>query len=387
MSFTLNFFNVADPEFYSRWQLDSDAIVVESILERSPDHSYFDWGLVRNQQIGIQGHIFYALSSILGFIDFELMRFISATLTALALAAVGTQILRTGNVSLSAIWLTVSLASPWLVAAAKNLYWVPWSWVLPMVIAGWIFFTKARIARILLHSILFLVFFIRFSAGYEFVSTIILMAAIFPLVLDRCEDKSLRATRPLRTTLDSPIAIAFTGSLAFIVTFLLHSALRLPGNLAGGAADIIHSDVLRRTYGNPANYDPIYSPSLEANPFYVVLRYLIDWETPILKIGISDLMDFSVGKFGLAFLIFLLSLTVFGRLLQEKKIPQGGFFLILAGAISIPVSWYVLAKAHSAGHTHINYLLWYPLSISLIANLVWINFRQIWNFSRTRAHK
>jgi hypothetical protein len=188
-------------------------------------------------------------------------------------SVVGTIILKSGNVSLSVIWFFVSLASPWLVSAAKNLYWVPWTWLLPLAISGFIFFARKRAALIALHLLLFTSLFLRFAAGYEFASSIILMVALFPIVLMKSEDKSLVKTGAMGIGLSSPLALVSTSTLAFLATFSTHSFMRGSGDLSKGAIEIIIMDVLRITQGDPAEFDEVFSGSLKASTLEVVVMY------------------------------------------------------------------------------------------------------------------
>jgi hypothetical protein len=376
-SFAINAFGAASPDFFEQWQIDSDGIVVQSILDRKTDQSFFEWGLARNQQIGSQGHFFLMVSAFFGFVDFEALRLLSAILTGILTAVVGAQILNAGNTSLAVIWLVVALASPWFVSAARNLYWIPWSWILPLALVGWMVFAKSRALKITLHAMLFLALVFRFAAGYEFVSAILIMITLFPLVLNRVETKSIKAKKHLFGGVDSPIAVGSTGSLAFISTLLIHSAMRVPGDIPAGIMDIINQDVLRRTHGNPLAFDPVFSASLESSTLGVVMMYFTGWWTPFLELKIADFVHLSIGAPGLMVLIALLAFTILFRLVLRHKVPSG-YMLILTGAILIPVSWLALAKGHSAIHLHINFVLWYPMGVAIMAHLLWLNLKVIW---------
>lgn len=376
MSFTTNAFGAASPEFFEQWQLDSDGIVVQSILGRGTGQSYLDWGLARNQQIGSQGHFFFLVSALSGFVDFEFLRFLSAILTGIFTAAVGTQILYSGKLSLAVIWGVVALASPWFVSAAKNLYWIPWSWMLPIAIVGWMYFAKSEVLKIVLHALLFLALVFRFASGYEFVSAILLMTAFFPIVLSWAERQSLYLQKQFFFGVSSPLMVGVTGSSAFLLTFLVHASMRVPGNIVAGIVEIFEQDVLRRTHGDPFAFDPAFSGSLQSDTWGVVLMYFNGWWTPFLELRIPYTLHLSIGEFGLWALLAFIAITSMLRLLFGDKLTSG-FIVILIVAISIPVSWFALAKGHSAIHAHINYVLWYPMPISLLLYLVWLNLRSI----------
>ena len=116
-----------------------------------------------------------------------------------------------------------------------------------------------------------------------------------------------------------------------------------------GLQSIYELDVKRRTYGNPEAFAKSFRDSLSASPLAVIKTYIFAWKTEFLK-GIP----------GSAFyiLVILSVVTIFYEYYanHQNKARDAGLFLAF---LMPPLSWFVLAKAHSYVHTHMNFVLWY----------------------------
>jgi hypothetical protein len=161
------------------------------------------------------------------------------------------------------------------------------------------------------------------------------------------------------------LQIFFFGILSFFLVLFVHSGVRGKGNISIGFMDIIQKDVLRRTYGDATYKDTIYSGSLDSNVFDVVNQYIFGWTTNLLQINIPGPLGLSIpGNY-----IFILISGVFGivlyRFYKKDQVWKKDFVLLL-GALAIPISWFVLAKGHSALHGHINFILWYFFTLGIL---------------------
>lgn len=372
-TYASNPFGVASEDFFLNWQQDSQALVENSLASNSMGSS--NWGLVgRVQQLGSQGHFFYVIQVWLGWGSVELMA-LTAFLTASVVTLLVATIWRRGNPVFASVLGYVALTSPWLIASARNLYWVPWTLFLPMALASLLFFFRSRWAKLALHGLLFLAFAFRFSTGYEFLTAVVLSAAAMPLIF-KSNQALFDSGRRALSKLFIPFSVMLNGALAFIAVLIIHSSVRGEGSIFAGLDEIWREDVLRRTYGDPGAFDPVYGPSLEASPVYVVARYVGFWKTPVTSVPIGDWINLGLPPGSLIWVIAaLLFLSVFAYRKGFRFSFEQIWLLIIS--FSAPLSWFILAKSHSFIHTHINYLLWYPLPVTVLLFFLFIVIKSL----------
>jgi hypothetical protein len=371
-SFFWNSFGAAHQDFFTSWQQDSQLLVAQAI--ESKDGFGF-WGLPgRNVQIGGQGHLFRLLSE-LGFSQITTLELFSSFLTALSIACLFVLVVKFGHPGLAITLLLVSVSSPWLVSAARNLYWIPWSWFLPAVISGLAFIAVNRKIQFALQCLLLVSFSIRFSAGYEFVSSIILTAALMPFLLTK-DFFSQADNKEIFRRIRHFLATCLSGAVAFTLVIILHAGQRGMGSIIRGLEKIYREDVLRRTHGDPAAGYPNYDGGLDADIFGLLFQYTFGWTTPFLSLPplAGGSLDFGPGALPILISACLSGLGLY--LLIEKKVNPMLLFLFV-GSLSIPASWYILAKGHSAIHLHINYVLWYPITAAVLIFLTFSVFSEI----------
>lgn len=373
-SFYSNALGVAREDFFLDWQQDSQSLV-ENVVESGPasqNHGF--WGLSesRKVQIGTQGHFFSGLG---GSFDLNIRQLegVSAALSALWIAGFIVLVALRGSVTLAMMIAVVSFFSPWLVAAARNLYWIPWSWYALAVIAGCAVIVRNRVARKLLFAGLFAAFAFRFSAGYEYVTSMILFAAVMPFVLHTGDPFASTSRKKLVRQLRLSTWVFATGLASFLTVLLVHGFFRGEGRLWSGLQSIYVQDVLRRTYGDPANFDPVYEASLTASPLDVLQRYFFQWGTPLINIPVNSEVNLGLGAYGLALLIAMVSLGLVPNLL-EGRVPSLSSSLLFLAALAVPISWFVLAKGHSFIHVSINFVLWYPITVPVLLYVIIVLF-------------
>ena len=365
VSFSWNGFQVATSEFYSNWQQDSQSLVVNSLDSGSLPSS--PWGLLgRSQQLGYQGHLLYSLEQALN-LDLSGLMLLTAVLTAFVMAVIVGVLWFRGNPLLSLIFGYVVLTSPWLTASARNLYWVPWTWFLPMLLALLLASARSVKARALFHAALLIAFMFQFSTGYEFLTSVVIAAAAMPLIQPPGPVKGADANN-FRGMLLSATILA-NGALAFAATLLWHGFQRGSGSIPNGISEIWTEDVLRRTYGDPDSFDSAYGPSLEAGPLDVLGTYVSTWTTPVTNFPLGPTMNLGLPAGSLVWLLAVLVLVVTLVYFRKYRFRTTDLTL-LAMAFAVPVSWFVLAKSHSFIHTHINFVLWYPLPLTLVLYFV-----------------
>ena len=290
-------------------------------------------------QIGLQGWVFYYLSK---FVPRPLGSFHFGCLVALSLvlSAICLQLYKKYGPVLAACFYFVTLFSPWVANFAQSLYWVAFTWFLPMLL-GLICLNHLEKRR-LLYPLFFLAILLKCACGYEYITVIMLGSVLFLLAEWFCAlgDKRLR-----RSLFQTILAIGILSLLAFIVAVLIHAAIRGNGNVGEGVRLIYENDVLRRTFGNAANFDPIYKESLEASVMKVFSMYF----------GIG-----SNAKDGwIASITLLISCAAMIFQFVRRRRFNVRDLSMLAVSFLACISWFVLGKSHSFIHTHLNYVMWY----------------------------
>ena len=121
----------------------------------------------------------------------------------------------------------------------------------------------------------------------------------------------------------------------FVIAITLHSGIR-GEDIFSGFESIFNEDILRRTW--PVNSDN------DGNLIGTILRYFsIGWLHDNLFVGINGILFFPI--------IFFLTLYF--------VLKNNNDFLKFMTFLSLPFSWFILAKNHSFIHYHINTILWY----------------------------
>jgi hypothetical protein len=295
-------------------------------------------------QYGLQGKFYSFLYNSLGIANAESLSLVCAMLTAATLAAASIFYGQALGTLFGALFFASVAFSPWIVAFSRNLYWSPFLWFAPTLFSLAIYLMSDSRKKIACTLLLFLAVLAKCLAGYEYISTIIWLSCSIFLV-----DMFLPLPKLSRTkALAHAAGIFATGVLAFSVAILIHASIRGETILEGLNA-IWQLDVKRRTYGDPVAFDPALHSSLSVSPLAVLATYIFSWKGPLLFLV--------AGK------VFPVLLATAAAILAVKfwvshptRWRDLGLCVIFALG---PISWYVLAKAHSHAHTHISYVLWY----------------------------
>ena len=380
-SFAFNAMGTADQEFFENWQQDSEQLIKNEVAFQDIGSRDDFWGMgspigsedelqwvERKQQIGTQGHFFSILNDFFNFSDPRSLQLIGATTTALIVSAFAVLFFRRNQFVLSGSIYFSALLSPWFVSSARNLYWIPWSWLLPALLAGLLSLRLGPRWTVVVHALLFLSFVFRFGAGYEFASSIILLAVLMPFLLDfRSVIQTSLLSSWKKHALQS-LQVLVNSLAAFVTVLLVHSFFRGGGSIPKGFADIV-SDVQRRTYGNPSNFPEVYRSSLEAGPMDAAFLYLFRWSTNLLAFDIGPGEPIGLGPNSLWILLGFLAILVVVYAAMGGG-PVGGILFMIAGGIAIPMSWFIAAKGHSMIHAHINFVLWYPVTLAIVFTIL-----------------
>lgn len=287
------------------------------------------------KQYGLQGKIFRHLAQYMSADSYVItLELICCILTALVLTTI-TVFLKIKYDSLFAIcFAATALLSPWLVNFASSEYWVTFTWFIPMLIglicSIWI---KIPFVRKGCYIVAYIAIIGRALCGYEYMTAIMLGMISFMLIdlgvaiVNQDKKESMMLFR----------TIFILGSFAlagFITAVCVHASLRGDGNILTGILSIIREDAVPRISG-------------EASAWEVVKKYF-HFETDVIA-GI-DANQFP--------LLCLLPILIFIYNYIKKQLNVKNVFMYIIFFIT-GVSWFILGKGHSNGHTGLNYVMWY----------------------------
>ena len=117
--------------------------------------------------------------------------------------------------SLALTVLGCALISPWVVASAHNLYWVPWTWLLPAIAACGVVLARSGRQRVIAVLAVGIATGLKAGTGYEFLTTTTLLAAGIPVIAH-----ALGRRRPHREVVLDVVAVfvaCVAGFLAVLV--------------------------------------------------------------------------------------------------------------------------------------------------------------------------
>lgn len=392
--FKWNIVGTADGNFFQNWDRFSESLVLAKIESTTPGaaepgtdraglliadpdagevfenfdglktggHSTAHGYVSYISNLGLQGFVFNGLYNA-GCTSVGCLETVNAGFTAAALVGFALLLCRVAPRSFAIVFLLTAAGSPWIVSSARNLYWVPSTWLLPACAAVFFVTARGRRNRVIAGCAVLSLFMLRFGTGFEYITSVALLAASIPvlaLVFKRAHDLTVR-----KTLRDSGIIFGL-GIIAFVV-ILFFLVLDVGNGDLGAGARYVWGDATKRTYGGVSD-DPNTALSLAVSPSVVIFRYLFGWATDVISIGAGTPFAIVLGPRSLWLLIVVATVAAGVRYWRGQETWRRDCALVLI-ALSIPMSWYILAKAHSFIHTPMNFVLWYLLGVS---TLIWI---------------
>lgn len=389
--FQINLLQPGDAYFFSNWDRVSQALVLGKIAEDESGVSSSRYGLVAVEpalldvyasfdglrtgrtppqhfaaypsSLGAQGYFFEAAYRA-GCSSLGCLNTLESTLFSFTLVLFVALLAIVVRRSFAVTVLVTGLVSPWVVSAAHNLYWVPWTWLLPACAACAMTLARRRRWRIAWCVAAGAATALKASTGYEFLTTTTLLAASVPVLAHL-----LGTARSRRAVARGSAWIFGACAAGFLVTLTAHALVTGRGSLADGLEQILQ-DALKRTYGSAALAgDAITATSLHASVLTVLARYTIGWQSNLFGVGSGVLTPpLAIGPSGF-WILLVGTCTLIGFELLQRD-PHGARHLaLLLATAAAPVSWYVIGKSHSFAATPTNYVLWY---LVFIPALVWI---------------
>ena len=311
--------------------------------------------------LGGIGHL-YSLLFALGITSsLTLMKGFAVLVFALCATAFGSLLWHYSSRALAVGWIASCLFGPWIAFIARNIYWFPSLLLLPAIATSVAIIARRRWQTILALIAVWFAFALKYAmTGYEVATSVTLLAMAVPWLIGKGANNRFRAKAVASGT------VGLLSITAFATVLVVHASLR-GSSLTSGLRAIWYEDVIRRTVGTNSG------ESVDLSLVTVLWRYFGDWDTEVLRLHIDRVLSLSLDQRGLVLLTVLAVLS----LAWPPASPRSP---LIAGAIwglAIPISWFVLAREHSAVHAHILYFLWYLLYIPALLGAI---ARATWHF-------
>ena len=313
-------------------------------------------------QYGLQGKVFGALGRHLGQGD---LNFLCCFATAAVFALIVIIAAYKYDVLFAGCMFATFLLSPWVVNFARNLYWVEFTWFIPMLIGllcAWK--VESRKYRVICYLATFVSILVKCLCGYEYISTIMVGTIAF-LAVDFFAALIAREYKKAKCLFGTIVLMGLAAVVGFLVALGIHASMRGEGNLMLGITQVLQ-DAMRRTAGIDLSMASILTgrelEALTASVWETICIYF-NFQTAVLA-GIDGKL------FPLLCImpIVILGCNCYARRIEWKYFVMYGVFLLAT------LSWHVLAQNHSYVHIHMNYVLWY---FGFVQTCIYIICRQI----------
>jgi hypothetical protein len=374
---------------FNKFQKDSDSLIFSTLiynkqypfnngvmvlLQDSPDNTIraykngdtFSTGHFEEytSQTGLQNMVYIILDKIIPFSSSVKVGFfygLNALFSAVTMTAIIIWFSKITNWFIG-LGLTIYIAvfDIWIILFAKSVYWVMWTWFLPMLISMILlenYKNKQKYSNITASILIGSAIIIKCLCGFEYITTIIISLTIpYFYYWISMKWKSRDMVNKLLIVLSAAVSGFILSIGIWITQYTIHF------RSMSKALDLFSITVFKRIPGNmnvlaklaakgaDSNTIEIMGESLEASAIRVVWTYIVK--------------PFGPFRYGYVILIVLLfSLTGIFILRKFKiieEINRNIIGLLVSVWISFiaPISWYILAKGHSYIHTHINFVLW-----------------------------
>lgn len=198
--------------------------------------------------------------------------------------------------------------------------------------------------------------------GYEYITTTLIMMLV-PYVYYSTLNR-LSARQFLTGFFVAVLGSFFAILLSF--TILCFQIASVKGSMMAGVEQIVFS-FGARTHGNPNDFPSSYTENLNSSTIDVTIRYLkgtffdlnnylstsnsfVSWY--LFKIRYIYLISLFLVMSGLVFL------GNNGHYSVEQRKNKIALLFAVWFSILAPLSWFIIFKAHSSEHYHMNYIVW-----------------------------
>lgn len=289
-------------------------------------------------QVGLQGFAYRVIARFIpNFNIIITLNRICCLLLVIVIVAIVIQLYKRFGLLFSASFGITTVISPWVINFSRNLYWVEFTWFIPMLLG--LLCLNYRNKRKLLYPLFYIAILVKCLCGYEYISTIMMSSLLFLIVEWICNKTE-------RKQISKAICIiGIVSVFGFFTAYAIHACIYGSGNILQGFKMLWVDLVGRRTFGNPANYDKVYADSLNATVIDVLIRYF--WS--------------SGSPFDGKFMLIINIATIFSLICRIFILKKDSKFEVSIYTVSLlsTLSWLVLGKSHSFIHTHMNFVLFY----------------------------
>lgn len=333
---------------------------------------YYQYDIYYNEQViskdfvvymsqqGGQAMFFSVIDQLLPFnkmVNYQILRFISAFISALGLACFLLWVKANFGTFVGVINLFLTAGSYWLVLFSANLWWFYGSFFMQFVCLLNYMHKKDLVQKKTWNYIYLITAFTTvlkcFFTGFEYITTFMVMGMMpyfYYLILNS-------------NSLKYSVKKIVLGSLSSLVGALIGMVLLVSqisyykGGIQEGINHIKYS-VLKRTVDTGAEVGEIYLKSIKSSYADVFALYwnkvIIDYPEilHLHRFGIYMPLQFR------HFIVFFFILSVIVWFLnREKKVRV----IVLTYYISMlaPLSWFIIFKAHTYVHEHMNTIVWF----------------------------
>jgi len=262
--------------------------------------------------------------------------------------------------------LAFAVISQWLTVFARSLWWSLWAFYLPMVtiILYFLCTEKNRYSQyVKLGSIVFFSILIKtIFNGYEYITTTLVMM-ITPFVYYSILDKV-----GLTAFFNGLIKIALSAGLAIAVSMCLLSfqIAAISGNFWDGFSHIKYT-LQKRTHATSSQPPSLVAESLQAPTLPLVVSYLqgefcgIDssvFNSPASGPHVRYCLSYARLIMLFAVMTIILYLSAQRRMASSNSRRLSALIVASWFSILAPLSWFIIFKAHSYVHEHLNFIVW-----------------------------
>lgn len=317
-----------------------------------------------SSQYGLQGKIFRHLARYMVYDEvINNLHLLCCIATALVFAIIVILISIKYNNVMAYVFLYTFWLSSWIVNFARNLYWVEFTWFMPMLIGLFCsLHIESRKNRVISYVATFIAITAKCLCGYEYISVIMMGLVAFLLsdwikaIFEKDKPRSILLFRTI-------LIIGIIALVGFMTAICIHALLKGDGNILNGIKNIFEQDVLRRTNGADMNeFDSVYWPSFNASIWETYCKYF-HFSTEVV-VGING---------NLFPILCIAPICIFGYEIKNKRLNVELLTMYMVFFLA-SISWFCLAKGHSYIHTHINFVLWYfgfvQISLYVIVNKI-----------------
>jgi hypothetical protein len=317
-----------------------------------------------DSQIGGQGIFFSILNNVIKLPpdkNLRLFHALTSLFSAITLTAIVWWFYLEFGLTVALFVLASAIFSQWLVVFGRNLWWSIWAFYLPMTVVMHYLRSKLEAMNIRLFRIGVIVCSVVFIkclfTGYEYITTALVMMTV-PLVY-----YGMLIRWSLRKFLIVLFTTAVGSCLAIFLTFLIlcFQIAAVKGSFLDGVNHIAYSFAVR-THANPQAFPSEYTSSLESGTAQVVAGYLrgtyFDANNYLPRS--KFLPKFYYYRLMLVFAVMSAVLYFGGNrsVTQDEKRKRLALIVATWFSILAPLSWFVIFKAHSYMHFHMNFIVW-----------------------------